>query len=47
MEQNGCFKTVTHRAKEQSLQHHERNTMADIGILPSDIVIIMNNASNN
>lgn len=44
VEQNGCFKMATYRAKDQILAHREKNPMGVLGILPSDIIIIVNEA---
>lgn len=44
VEQNGCFKMATYRAKDELLQHRENSINGIMGILPSDIIIIVNQA---
>lgn len=40
-EQNGCFKIATYRVKEDIMQERDNLMMETVGILPSDIMIIV------
>lgn len=43
-EQNGCFKMGTYKAKEALLRHHEDGMLGHLGIQPSDIITVVNEA---